>query len=135
MSPERNGTPETTEERTTRARTATVNLPFVTAQFRAPRMPHVRPPSRDELNAAVRTARSFLPSTKQVVYFGGLALAAAFEVIEWPVAAAIGLGTALAGREEGGRRAEEERRGTAERHEDRTGAGRKRATARRTSSA
>jgi hypothetical protein len=127
MSPDVNGTPETGARRASGPRTATVNLPFVTAQFRRPQLPHVRTPSRAELTRALRTVRSVLPSTKQVVYFGGLALAAAFEVIEWPVAAAIGVGTALAGREEGGRRGEGERREGAERTEQGAG-GRKQAT-------
>jgi hypothetical protein len=48
--------------------TATVNLPFV----------------------------SYLPSPGQAAYFGGLA--ALLEVLEWPVALAIGAGTALMGR-------------------------------------
>jgi hypothetical protein len=61
-----------------------VNLPLVTAQVRAPTLPHLRTPSCEELTAALRTARSYLPSTKQIVYFGGFALAAAFEVVERP---------------------------------------------------
>lgn len=83
-------------------RSATVNLPFVTAQFRAPQvhMPHVPTPhlGRQELSAAAHTARSFLPPPKQALYFAGLAVLAAVEVIEWPVAAAIGIGTAVMGR-------------------------------------
>ncbi|ONI82626.1 hypothetical protein ALI22I_42075 [Saccharothrix sp. ALI-22-I] len=79
-----------------------MNLPFVTAQFRAPElhMPHVHAPSREDLGAVVRTAGSFLPAPRTVLYFGGLALMAALEVIEWPVAAAIGVGAALAPRGE-----------------------------------
>jgi hypothetical protein len=78
-------------------RTATVNLPFVTAQFRAPDL-HV--PSRKEVGAAARGVASFLPSPKAALYFGGLAVTAALEIIEWPVAVAIGVGTALAGQGE-----------------------------------
>jgi hypothetical protein len=80
-------------------RTATVNLPFVTAQFRAPAlpMPHVHVPDRREIDVAVRTVRSYLPSPRETVYYGGLALLAAFELIEWPVAAAIAVGTAVTG--------------------------------------
>src|SRR5918997_2615969 len=44
-----------------RPRTATVNLPFVTAQFRAPDL-HL--PSRGEVGAAARGIASFLPSPK-----------------------------------------------------------------------
>ena len=87
------------------ARTATVHLPFVTAQFRAPdlHLPEVHAPSREDLGAVVRTARSFLPEPRTVLYFGGLAVMAALEVIEWPVAAAIGVGAVLAPRAERGR--------------------------------
>jgi hypothetical protein len=82
-------------------RTATVNLPFVTAQFRAPDL-HL--PSRGEAGAAARGVAAFLPSPKTALYFGGLAVTAALEIIEWPVAVAIGVGTALASR--GGTRLE-----------------------------
>jgi hypothetical protein len=86
-------------------RTATVNLPFVTAQFRAPELhlPHVHVPGRQEVGALAQTARSMLPSPKTVLYFGGLAALAAIEVIEWPVAAAIAVGTALARSDREGR--------------------------------
>ncbi|HKS49627.1 MAG TPA: hypothetical protein VJT49_31855 [Amycolatopsis sp.] len=89
-------------------RTATVNLPFVTAQFRAPRMrmPSM-PVGRGEVAAAAQTARSYLPSARDTLYYGGLATLAAFEVIEWPVAAAIGVGTALMGRGRGEQRERE----------------------------
>jgi hypothetical protein len=78
-------------------RTATVNLPFVTAQFRAP---NLRLPSRGEVGAAARGVGSYMPSPKAALYFGGLAVTAALEIIEWPVAVAIGVGTALASRGE-----------------------------------
>jgi hypothetical protein len=84
-----------TEARAEAARTATLNLPFVTAQFRAPDL-HV--PSRDEIGAAARGARSMLPSRKAMLFYGGLAVTAAVGAIEWPVAAAIGVGTAVASR-------------------------------------
>jgi hypothetical protein len=88
---------------TQHAHTATVNMPFVTAQFHAPdlHLPKPRPP---EIRAALQTVRTFLPSREQALYYGGLALMAALEVVEWPVAAAIGVGTALAGRGGGGDR-------------------------------
>jgi hypothetical protein len=84
-----------TEARAEAARTATLNLPFVTAQFRAPDL-HV--PSRDEIGAAARDARSMLPSRKAMLFYGGLAVTAAVGAIEWPGAAAIGVGTAVASR-------------------------------------
>ena len=39
-----------------------------------------------------------LPSGKSMLFFGGLAVTAAVGAIEWPVAAAIGVGSALASR-------------------------------------
>lgn len=75
-------------------RSATVNLPFVTAEFR---VPDLQPPSREELGWVVHTARSLLPSGRTLLFFGGLAASAIAGVIEWPVAAAIGVGSALAG--------------------------------------
>ncbi|GAA1215555.1 hypothetical protein [Pseudonocardia alaniniphila] len=94
-------------------RSATVNLPFMTAQFRVPdihmpeihmpeiRMPGVRPPTREDLDSAGRKALSVLPPPKTLLFFGGLAATAVVGAIEWPVAAAIGIGSALAARGEG----------------------------------
>ncbi|GAA3050949.1 hypothetical protein GCM10010464_14080 [Pseudonocardia yunnanensis] len=96
-------------------RSATVDLPFMTAQFRVPdihmpelhmpeirmpeiRMPEVRPPTREDLDSAGRKALSVLPPPKTLLFFGGLAATAVIGAIEWPVAAAIGIGSALAGR-------------------------------------
>jgi hypothetical protein len=78
-------------------RTATVNLPFVTATFRRP---NVHLPRRENVNSAVRQAGNLLPSPKAALYYGGLVATAAAGLIEWPVAAAIGVGTALASRGE-----------------------------------
>jgi hypothetical protein len=79
------------------ARTATVHLPFVTAQFRAP---EVHLPGREQVEAAARSVGSVLPSPTTALFFGGLAVTVAIGAIEWPVAAAIGVGTALAARSE-----------------------------------
>jgi hypothetical protein len=87
---------EATQQRS--ARTATVNLPFVTATFRRPEMPQIRVPGRQEVLSAAQVVQPYLPSPGQAAYFGGLAALAAFEVLEWPVALAIGAGTALMGR-------------------------------------
>src|SRR3979490_673350 len=90
---------------TQHAHTATVNMPFLTAQFHAPdlHLPKRRP---REIRAALQTVRTFLPSREQALYYGGLALMATFELVEWPVAAALGVGTVLArpgpGRDRGG---------------------------------
>lgn len=82
------------------SRTTTVNLPFVTATFRMPempevKMPEVRMPTRGDMDAAVQTVQPYLPSAQQAAYYGGLAAIAAIELIEWPVALAIGAGTAV----------------------------------------
>jgi hypothetical protein len=82
------------EARPAGRRTATLTLPFVTAQFHAPEL---RAPTREDFDAAAREARSMLPSRKSLLFYGGLAASAVAGIIEWPVAAAIGVGTALAG--------------------------------------
>ncbi len=89
------GTNGSTEQRG--ARTVTVALPFVTATFRRPEinLPRVRIPNRQEMQFAAHTAQSHLPPPQQALYYGALAALAAFEIIEWPVALAIGAGTAL----------------------------------------
>lgn len=71
----------------------TVQLPFVTAEFHRP---DVQLPGRAELEGAIGAVRKNLPPPEQMVYYGGLAALAVFSVIEWPVAAAIGVGTAVA---------------------------------------
>jgi hypothetical protein len=73
----------------------TVELPFVTAEFHRP---DVHLPGRAEIEEAIGTVRKNLPPPEQMVYYGGLAALAVFSVIEWPVAAAIGVGTAVAQR-------------------------------------
>lgn len=85
----------------------TVHLPFVTAQFHAPEMPHV--PGRQEISSAANSAveqagsavsavREQMPSRDHAIFYGALGGAAALSVIEWPVALAIGVGTALVSR-------------------------------------
>lgn len=94
-------------------RTATVHLPFVTAEFRAPEihLPSipVRAPHRSDVTSAVSAVRSRLPSAEQAVYYAGLGLLGALEIIEWPVALAIGVGTAIAQQHGGGHPAGAER--------------------------
>lgn|SRR5690606_32811306 len=69
----------------------TLNLPMLSI--------NVCPPSKEQVGnvvgTAANTARSVL-QPKRIVYYGGLAVLAVFEVIEWPVAAAIGAGMAVA---------------------------------------
>lgn len=84
------------------ARTTTVNLPFVTATFHRPEihLPQIPVPDRQQVLSAAQAVQPYLPSPGQVAYLGGLAALAVFEVVEWPVALAIGTGTALMGRSE-----------------------------------
>ena len=77
------------------AATRTVNLPGVSAEFHPP--DHYIP-TRDDLAGAASTVREYLPSREMTLWFGGLAALAAFSVIDWPVAAAIGAGTVVAKR-------------------------------------
>lgn len=78
-------------------RTATVDLPFVTATFRMPEvsLPRVRVPSQQDVKSAAKAVQPYLPSGQQAAYFAGLAALATLEMIEWPVAVAIGVGSAL----------------------------------------
>ncbi|WP_214323826.1 hypothetical protein [Nonomuraea sediminis] len=89
----------------------TLELPMVTVQMRAPdlRMPHLEMPhlemphlTKQEMGHAVDVARSFLPPPERIAYYGALGALAALGVIEWPVAAAIGVGTMIARREGAG---------------------------------
>jgi hypothetical protein len=79
-----------------------LNLPFLRVQVRPPDMhlPHVELPhlSRRDMGHAVDIARTFLPPPERIMYYGGLGALAAFGLLEWPVAAAIGAGTMIAQR-------------------------------------
>ncbi|QRP50421.1 hypothetical protein [Amycolatopsis sp. FDAARGOS 1241] len=86
---------------------ATVRLPFGAPEVKLPRLAL---PARDEVTAVLDTARSFLPPPRQIVYFGALGVLTAVELIEWPVAVAIGVGTAVAGRGAESRAAKPEER-------------------------
>jgi hypothetical protein len=79
-------------------RTAHLDLPGVSADFRAPElhMPHV--PTPREMVRAAGSARTLLPPRDKMLYYGGLGVAAAVGVIEWPVAVAVGAGMAIAQR-------------------------------------
>ncbi|KAA5834501.1 hypothetical protein ABT337_32215 [Saccharopolyspora hirsuta] len=75
-----------------------IPVPYVTAELHTtkiqlPKVPGL--PSGKDLASAVETVRGQLPSRDQMLFYGGLTAAAAFSVIEWPVAAAIGIGNAL----------------------------------------
>ncbi len=47
---------------------------------------------------AAQAVRANLPPTERLLYYGGLGLMATVGVLEWPVAAAVGVGVWLAGR-------------------------------------
>ncbi|MFI7635057.1 hypothetical protein [Nonomuraea sp. NPDC049400] len=93
----------------------TLDLPMLSIQVRQPdvRMPHIGMPhiemphmemprvSRQELGHYVDIARTFLPAPERMAYYGALGALAAFGVLEWPVAAAIGAGTIVAQRRPG----------------------------------
>ena len=72
--------------------------------------PHLRLPRLATAPAgrAARAARSALPPPSRLAYYGGLGAAAALGAIEWPVAVAIGVGTAIGQRvRRDGRRAQQ----------------------------
>jgi hypothetical protein len=128
--------PLATQDREPGARGYRVNLPFVSAEFHAPRMPrvsrphlsvphvsmphvphlsvpyvsvpHVSVPSRRAIGDTVGAARDRLPSPGRVAFYGGLAAMAALQLIEWPVAVAVGVGMALASRDAGDKPRDEE---------------------------
>jgi hypothetical protein len=64
--------------------------------------PHVPLPSQHTVMVgALRVTdavRDNVPSREHLIYYGGLGALAAFGIVDWPVAAAIGAGVWLAGR-------------------------------------
>jgi hypothetical protein len=73
----------------------TIRLPMMTVQLHRPHVPRMIPHDVDE---AVDTVQSTLPPVERLTYYAGLGALAALGIIEWPVAAAIGVGTMLAKR-------------------------------------
>ncbi|MFJ2032401.1 hypothetical protein [Streptosporangium sp. NPDC087985] len=80
----------------------TLDLPMMSVRFHPPHLhlPHI---SLQEAGQAVDAAKSFLPPADRMVYYGGLGALAVAGLIEWPVAAAIGVGTMIAQRARGQR--------------------------------
>jgi hypothetical protein len=77
-----------------------VPVPYVrVSRVSRPRVP--LPSQHTIIVGAVRAAdavRDRIPARQDLIYYGGLGALAAFGVVEWPVAAAIGAGVWLVGR-------------------------------------
>jgi len=104
----------------TKPKTATVNLPFVTAEFRAPDVhlpkslprpslesvplvgriprPHVPEAAGRQLTGAAQVIGDHMPERSQLALFAGLGTVAVAGLIDWPVAAAVAAGTVVARR-------------------------------------
>lgn len=74
-----------------------LNLPMVSVQVHRPHM-HVPHMDTSWAGRAMEMGRSALPPPERLVYYGGLGALAIIGAIEWPIAAAIGVGTAIASR-------------------------------------
>jgi hypothetical protein len=59
---------------------------------------HVAAPGMSYVEDAGRMVAAYLPPPERLAFYGGLGLAAIFGAIDWPVAAAIGIGTMIARR-------------------------------------
>ncbi|MFC7340399.1 hypothetical protein [Saccharopolyspora griseoalba] len=86
--------PESQAKAESPARTS-IPVPYVTAQLHTLQIPFPGLPGRENLTSTAAAVRDQLPSRNQLLFYGGLTAAAALSVIEWPVAAAIGIGTAV----------------------------------------
>jgi hypothetical protein len=63
----------------------------------APRVPDMSAATA-QTKWAAQTVRANLPSTERMLYYGGLGVLATVGALEWPVAAALGVGVWVAGR-------------------------------------
>jgi len=63
----------------------------------APRVPDVGAATA-QTKFVAQTVRANLPSTERMLYYGGLGVLATVGALEWPVAAALGVGVWVAGR-------------------------------------
>ncbi|MFB9835049.1 hypothetical protein [Actinoallomurus acaciae] len=59
---------------------------------------HVPTPGMSYVGDAGRLVAGYLPSPERLAFYGGLGVAAILGAIDWPVAAAIGIGTMVARR-------------------------------------
>jgi hypothetical protein len=86
---------ESTSQQPATSSGASIPVPYVTAQLHTTHIPLPEIPGRNEVASTVTAVRGALPSRDQLLFYTGLTAAAALSVIEWPVAAAIGIGAAV----------------------------------------
>ena len=86
---------ESTPQQPSNSSGASIPVPYVTAQLHTTHIPLPEIPGRNEVASTVTAVRGALPSRDQLLFYSGLVAAAALSVIEWPVAAAIGIGAAV----------------------------------------
>lgn len=86
---------ESTSQQSSNSSGASIPVPYVTAQLHTTHIPLPEIPGRNEVASTVTAVRGALPSREQLLFYSGLTAAAALSVIEWPVAAAIGIGAAV----------------------------------------
>lgn len=87
----------------TTSRKASVPVPIVTPHVSVHRVQIPAPPMRlpvsgREMADAGKAVTSYLPPPDRLAYYAGLGALAAFGVVEWPVALAIGVGVGVARR-------------------------------------
>jgi hypothetical protein len=72
-----------------------VSVPVLTPHMRTV---HVPTPGMSYVGDAGRLVAGYLPPPERLAFYGGLGIAAILGAIDWPVAAAIGIGTMVARR-------------------------------------
>jgi hypothetical protein len=106
-----------------------IPVPFTGVRIPVPNVPLPRvplPSQHDVIVGAVHVSnvvRENRPSADQLLYYGGLGALAAFGVVDWPVAAAIGAGVWIARRHGHERRESEARPGAEAREGAKSAAG------------
>lgn len=90
----------TAERPSARARTTNGNRVDVPVPVLTPHMKvvHVPAPGMSYVGDAGRLIAGYLPPPERLAFYGGLGVAAVLGAIDWPVAAAIGIGTMIARR-------------------------------------
>lgn len=92
---------KTTPTRSSAARSsangATVKVPLVTPHVRMYKV-HVPVPGKAYMSDAGHIVAGYMPPPDRMAFYGGLGLAAVVGILDWPVAAAIGVGTMVARR-------------------------------------